>query len=176
MSGHNKWSKVKHKKAASDAKKSKEFSKLVRLIKAEARASQGNVESPSLKTAIEKAKAANMPKDNIDRAVASASADNGAVLEAVMYEAYGPGGVAMIIEALTDNRNRASAELKHVFSKRGLAIAAPGAAAWSFTRTDTGWVPNQTVSLHEEGVVELQALVDELEDHDDVQAVYTNAE
>lgn len=176
MSGHNKWSKIKHKKAASDAKKSKEFSKVVRLIKAEARIAQGNTESPGLKSAIEKAKSINMPKDNIERAVMSGSMDDASALEPITYEAYGPGGVAMIIEILTDNRNRTTAEIKHLFSNHNLSLATPGAAVWAFTKEGTGWTPNQTTSVSESDGKKLQALVDELEDNDDVQAVYTNSE
>lgn len=177
MSGHSKWSKVKHKKAASDAKKSKEFSKLVRLIKVEARKAGGDTESPGLKTVIEKAKATNMPKDNIERAVRGASEAGGADYESVTYEAYGPGGAALIIETLTDNRNRTSAEIKHIFAKRGLAIAAPGAASWAFAKDERGeWQPKQTLTLNDSDRASVDELIEELENNDDVQTVWTNAE
>jgi YebC/PmpR family DNA-binding regulatory protein len=176
MSGHNKWSKVKHKKAASDAKKSKEFGKLVRLLKVEAKKAGGNFESPGLKTVIEKAKAINMPKDNIERAIRSAEEAGDAEYEPVTYEAYGPGGVAMIIETLTDSRNRTSAEIKHLFSKHGLSIAAPGAAVWAFTKSERNeWHPNQSMPVPEAESKQLAELVDELENHDDIQDVWTNA-
>jgi transcriptional/translational regulatory protein YebC/TACO1 len=126
---------------------------------------------------IEKAKAINMPKDNIERALRSATEADSADYELVTYEAYGPGGAAMLIETLTDNRNRTSAEIKHVFSKRGLAIAAPGAAVWAFTKTENGeWTPNQTITIPDAEADSLSELADELENHDDVQGVWTNAE
>jgi len=111
MSGHNKFSKIKHQKAKTDAQKSKIFAKMVKLISAEAKKAGGNVRSPGLATAIEKAKKENVPNDTIDRAVKKASTDNSATMETVIYEAYGPGGVAVIIETLTDNRNKAAQEM-----------------------------------------------------------------
>ncbi|MCI0619413.1 YebC/PmpR family DNA-binding transcriptional regulator [Candidatus Wolfebacteria bacterium] len=176
MSGHSKWSKVKHKKAVTDAKKSREFSKLVRLIKAEARQTGGDINSPKLKAVVEKAKAVNMPKDNIERAVRSATDTSGESYDAATYEAYGPGGAAMIIEILTDNRNRAAAEIKHIFSKRGLAIASPGAASWVFSKDERGeWRPKQTLTLNNPDRTSLNELIEELENNDDVQNVFTNA-
>ena len=109
MSGHNKYSKIKHIKAKKDAQKSKNFGKLVRLITVEAKAAHGNLSSPGLAAAIEKAKAENMPNDTIDRAVKKATTDNSADMETIIYESYGPGGVAILIDALTDNRNRTHA-------------------------------------------------------------------
>ncbi len=174
MSGHNKWSQIKEKKGATDAKKSALFTKLVKLIKTEAKLSRGDLNSPSLKAAIEKAKAANMPKDNIDRAISSA---NSTADEKVTYEAYGPGGCALIIEGLTDSRNRTSQEIKHVLSKNGYALAAPGAAVWAFSKTPEGaWNPTTTVPLSDDDGAKLSLLIEELEDMGDVQDVYTNAE
>lgn len=173
MSGHNKWSKIKHKKAVTDAQKSKIFGKLVKLIKVEAKASGGNIDSPTLRAAIEKAKAANMPKDNIDRAIKSAS-DSDNLIQAT-YEAYGYGGVAMIIETITDNTNRTGSEIKHMFTKRELSIASPGSATWAFTKIDSGWEPSQTVDVSEEDGKKLEALLEELDEHDDVEGVYINA-
>lgn len=175
MSGHSKWSKIKHKKAATDAKKSKIFSKMVRYITVEAKKAKGDRNSPGLRLAIDKARAENMPADNIDRAIDKASSSL-AELEPVTYEAYGPGGVAIIIEGYTDNRNRTVQEMKHLLSKNGWALAAPGAALWAFTKTDQGLVPSTTVDLSDEDLEQLSDLVDQLEDHDDVNEVYTNAE
>ncbi len=175
MSGHSKWSKIKHKKAATDAKKSKIFSKLVRYITVEAKLSKGDRNAPGLRLAIEKARAENMPADNIDRAIDKASASS-AEMERVVYEAYGPGGVALIIEGYTDSRNRTAQEIKHILSKNGSALAAPGAAMWAFTKEESGLVANSTVDLSDEDLEKLSNLVDELEDQDDVNEIYTNAE
>lgn len=176
MSGHNKWSKIKNKKAVTDAQKSKIFSKMARLITVEAKKCGGDTNSPGLKTVIEKAKSVNMPSDNIERAVKKASTDNSSAMESVMYESYGPGGCAIIIEVLTDNRNKAAAEVKHILSKNGCALAGIGAASWAFEKTSEGWTPKSTVPISEEDATKLETLVGELEENDDVQEVFTNAE
>ena len=136
MSGHNKWSKIKHKKAATDAAKSRVFSKHAALIAMEARKAGGNLTSPGVLAMVERAKKDSMPKDNIERALAKGSGGNGAALEEVIFEAFGPGGVAMIIVAVTDNNNRTAPEIKHVFHKAGLELGAPGSAMWAFTKID----------------------------------------
>ena len=174
MSGHSKWAKIKHQKAATDAKKSKVFSKLVRYIAVEAKKAKGDRNAPGLRVAIDKARAANMPGENIDRAIEKAA--GGSDMERVTYEAYGPGGVALIIEGLTDSRNRTSQEIKHLLSAHGAALAAPGAALWAFAKTDEGLSPTTTVELKDEELEKLSTLVDALEEHDDVQEVYTNAD
>jgi YebC/PmpR family DNA-binding regulatory protein len=174
MSGHSKWSKIKHKKAATDAKKSKEFSKIARLIASESKKVGGDANSPTLRTIIEKARAANMPKDNIERAIEKGRAGDGAEMDALTFELYGPGGCAIIVEALTDNRNRTNQELKHLLSKQGYSLAAPGSASWAFTKNGTEWTPTTTTDLSDEDVETLAALIDEIEDHDDVQMVFTN--
>lgn len=176
MSGHNKWSKIKRQKASTDAAKSKIFSKMARLISTASRQVKGDVNSPVLRTAIEKAREYNMPSDNIERAVKKGSGAEGEELEAITYEAYGPGGSALIIEALTTNRNKAAQEVKFILSKNGFALAAPGSAAWAFTKEGVEWKPSMTVSLGEEDEKVLEKLIDELEDNDEVQEVYTNAE
>jgi len=176
MSGHNKWSKIKHKKAATDAQKSKIFGKLARLITVESKKANGDINSPGLRVAIDKAKSENMPSDNIDRAVKKGTGADAGNMEAVLYEAYGPGGTAIIIDGLTDNRNRSSQEIKHILSKNGASLADQGAASWAFTRSDGVWAPNTTVPLSEDDVSKLERIVEELEENDDVQDVYTNAE
>lgn len=176
MSGHNKWSKIKHKKAASDAKKSKEFSKLARLIAVESKKCGGDPNSPGLRTVVDKARGINMPKDNIERAIAKGKAGDGADMNEITFELYGPGGVAVIVEALTDNNNRTNQEIKHLLSKAGIALAAPGSATWAFTKTGSEWNANSTVDLSDEDLEKLSELVDQLEEHDDVQAVFTNAD
>lgn len=176
MSGHNKWSKIKHKKAASDAQKSKTYSKLVKLIQVESKTADGNVDSPGLRAAIEKAKSENMPKDNIERAIKKGASSDSAAMEEVIYEAYGPGGTALIITGLTDNKNRTAPEVKHTLTKNGLQLATPGSALWAFEKTAEGWEPKQTTPINEEGGAKLERLIEELEDNDDVQDVFTNAE
>jgi YebC/PmpR family DNA-binding regulatory protein len=175
MSGHNKWSKIKHKKAATDAQKSKIFGKIVRLIQVEAKKSGGNLESAGLRLAIEKANKANMPKDNIDRAIKKA-AESGDQQE-VLFEVYGPGGVGMIITGLTDNNNRTSQELKHILSKNGSSLGGSGSVSWNFSQnSDREWVPNTTISLNEEDGEKLESLIESIEEQDDIQDVYINAE
>ncbi len=175
MSGHNKFSKIKHQKAKNDGQKSKVFGKLVRFITVEAKKAGGNQKSPGLALAIEKARKENMPNDTIERAIKKAS-DNSAVMESIMYESYGPGGIAILIEVLTDNRNKAAAEVKHILSNHGSELAAVGSAAWAFTKTHEGWVANMTMPLEDTDIATLTALVEELEENDEVQNVFTNAE
>ncbi len=176
MAGHNKFSKIKHQKAKNDAQKSKSFGKLVRFITVEAKKAKGDIKSPGLALAIEKARKENMPNDTIDRAIKKATSDNTATMESVMYEAYGPGGVALIITGLTDNRNKAAQEVKHILSMNGSELAAQGSAAWAFTKTHEGFVANTTTPLEDADIEALQKLVEALEDNDEVQDVYTNAE
>ena len=176
MSGHNKWSKIKHKKAASDAAKSRVFSKHAALIAMESRNAGGNLASPGLLAAIERAKKDSMPKDNIDRAVAKGSGAGGAALEAVVFEAYGPGGVAMIITAVTDNNNRTAPEIRHIFSKAGYQLGTPGSALWAFTKTDEGYCPVNPMELNDADGEKLADLIETLEEQDDVQDIYTTAD
>lgn len=176
MSGHNKWSKIKRQKEKTDAQKSKIFGKMVKFITVEAKKAQGIRTAPGLRAAIEKAKAANVPNDNIERAIKRFS-EGGAAMESITYEAYGPGGCALVIEALTDNRNKAAQEIKHVLSDHGFALAGMGAATWAFTRTpDMEWQAQTMIPLSDEDGEKLGELVDALEENDEVQDVYTNAE
>lgn len=178
MAGHNKWAQIKHKKAITDAKKSKIFSKLVRFISVEAKLSGGK-ESPGLRAAIEKAKKVNMPGDVIERAIKKAS-EPGAHMDAITYEAYGPGGVGIIIETLTDSKNRTAQEIKHILSKNNLALGGIGSVVWGFVKEKTSegliWKPNILTPLSDTDLELLDKLVEELEENDDVQDVYTNAE
>ncbi len=137
MSGHSKWSSIKHKKGAADAKRGQLFSKLSRAILVAAKEGGGDpVNNLALQNAIEKAKSYSMPRDNIDRAIAKGSgADADAdAFETIVYEGYGPEGVALIVEALTDNRNRTAADVRHLFAKHGGNLGATGAVAWQFER------------------------------------------
>jgi len=175
MSGHNKWSKIKNKKAVTDAQKSKIFTKVVRLLTVEAKKAHGDMNAPGLITAITKAREANMPNDNIERAVKKASSEP-ANMESIVYEAYGPGGCAMVIDTLTDNRNKAAQEIKHILSLHKTELAGMGAATWAFKKTHEGWEPQTTVPLSDEDGAKLNTLVEALEECDEVQNVYTNAE
>jgi YebC/PmpR family DNA-binding regulatory protein len=140
MSGHSKWASIKHKKAVVDARRGAHFTKLARAITVAARDGGGDPGgNPALALAIAKAKAASMPKDNIERAIAKGTGEgsDGAAIEAVLYEGYGPGGVAILVEALTDNRNRTGADVRHAFSKHGGNLGEPGSVAYLFEKRGT---------------------------------------
>ena len=137
MSGHSKWSSIKHKKGAADAKRGKLFSKLSRAIIVAAKEGGGDPDGNlALQNAIEKARSYSMPKDNIERAIAKGAGEgtDGAAFEIVVYEGYGPEGVAVLVEALTDNRNRTASDVRHLFTKFGGNLGATGAVAWQFER------------------------------------------
>lgn len=176
MSGHSKWAQIKRQKGSEDAKRSKLFGKLGSLIAAESRKSKGDITAPGLRTAIDKAKKENMPKDTIERAIKKGVGGEGDIMESLTYEAYGPGGSALIIEALTTNRNKAAQEIKHILSRNDATLAQPGAAAWAFTKTMEGWEPNTTIPLSDADGEILMRIIDELEDNDEVQDVFTNAD
>jgi len=146
MSGHSKWATIKHKKAAVDKVRGKTFAKLSRLLEVAAREGGGDpATNASLRTVVAKAKAASMTNDAIDRAIKRGTGEtDGEAYEAVTYEAYGPGGVAMLIEILTDNRNRTAADVRMIFSKQGGSMAAPGSVAWQFSRKGVLLVPKST--------------------------------
>lgn len=175
MAGHNKWSKIKHQKKAADKKKSKIFSKHARNIQAEAERCGGDMTDPGLQQAIEDAKRDNMPKDTIKRAIKRATEDNTGQLERITYEAYGPGGVAMVIESVTDNRNRAAAEVRHLLSEFNIELSSPGSATWAFERVDrTKWQATSTVEISDEEKERLEKVMGSLEDNDEIQKVFTN--
>ncbi len=236
MSGHSKWHSIKHKKAKVDAQRGKIFTKLIRQLMVAAREGGPDPEKNNkLRLAIEKAKSYNMPNDNIKRAIEKgAGLDSSTNYEEITYEGYGPGGVAVMIEALTDNRNRTAAEVRHIFSKHGGNLGESGCVAWMFERkgvfsfqgdgidtdklmelaleaealdmneTEDGveitvapndfekfkelviengfeptyaeitMVPQTTVKLEGKDAEQMIKLMDELEDHDDVQQVYSN--
>lgn len=176
MSGHNKFSKIKRLKAKADAQKSAVFTKFAKLIQAEAKKAGGNMSSPGLKAAIDRAKEFNMPNESIDRAIKKAVGGNEADMEAVTYEAYGPGGIAIIIEALTTNRNKAAAEIKHILSENGTSLASSGSATWAFERKNGEWVPKTMMGVSEDDSPKLEKLIEDLENNEEVQDVYTNAE
>jgi YebC/PmpR family DNA-binding regulatory protein len=236
MSGHSKWHSIKHKKAAVDAKRGKLFTKIIRELSVSARAGGGDPEAnPRLRKAIADAKAVNMPADNIKRAIMKGTGQlEGASFEEINYEGYGPGGVAIFVEALSDNKNRTVSEVRHIFTKNGGRIGESGCVAWMFKRkgyivvekakasedklldialssgaedlredgsnfeiltppenyeavvealktnsiemasSDLGYIPQTYVKLEGKQAQQLLRLMEELEDHDDVQHVWAN--
>ncbi|MDD5584135.1 MAG: YebC/PmpR family DNA-binding transcriptional regulator [Candidatus Omnitrophica bacterium] len=136
MSGHSKWASIKHKKGAADAKRGALFTKLIREITVAARTGGGNPDNnASLRTAIERARAANMGSDNVEKAIKKGTGElEGVTYESCIFEGYGPGGVAMLVETLTDNKNRTSAEVRNIFSKKGANLAGAGSVAWIFNK------------------------------------------
>lgn len=155
MSGHSKWSSIKHKKAAADSKRGKLFTKLIREIMVAARASGGDPASnPRLRTAILTAKEANMPSDNIERAVKKGTGGlEGVTYEEVHYEGYGPNGVAVYVRCLTDNKNRTASDIRNIFSKKGGSMAGAGSVAWIFEKKGLIVVPAQ--QANEERLMEV---------------------
>jgi YebC/PmpR family DNA-binding regulatory protein len=154
MSGHSKWSSIKHKKAATDAKRGKIFTKLIKEITVAARMGGGDVEAnPRLRSAIQAAKSENMPKDNIERAIKKGTGElEGVSYEESIYEGYGPGGAAVLIESLTDNKNRTVADIRHIFSKAGGNMGESGCVAWMFDKK--GYIAIENKAVDEEALME----------------------
>jgi len=165
MSGHSKWSTIKHKKAAHDAKRGRVFTKIIKEMTVAARIGGGDPESnPRLRTAVLAAKTANMPADNIKRAIQKGTGElPGVQYEEVGYEGYGPGGVAIYVETLTDNRMRTTPEIRHLFTKQGGNLAEPNSVAWMFEKR--GWFVVPASAVGEESLLEivLEAGADDLE-------------
>ena len=155
MSGHNKWSTIKHKKGAADAKRGKIFSKIIKEISIAARMGGGDPDgNPRLRVAVNAARAANMPKENVDRAIKRGTGElDGVNYEEIIYEGYGPGGVAVIVEALTDNKNRTVAEIRHIFDKYNGNLGESGCVSWIFEKKGMIVVPSE--GLTEDEVMEL---------------------
>lgn len=182
MAGHSKWSQIKHKKALTDAKKSQIFSKLAALIVVAVREKgkdpSGN---PKLRMAIEKARSINMPREKIDRAISRGAGDlPGAMIEDVLYEGYGPAGIAILVEALTDNKNRTLAELRRIFSEHGGKLGETGSAKWMFDRItkEDGmeYVPRSPVAIEKiDDAKAIESLFFALDEHQDVKDIYSNA-
>jgi YebC/PmpR family DNA-binding regulatory protein len=164
MSGHSKWATIKHKKGAADKARGKLFAKLSRQIEVAVKGGGGDIESnASLRTVVQKAKAAQMTKDAIDRAVKRGMGETGgANYETIMYEGYAPGGVALLVDVLTDNRNRTAADVRSAFTKFGGSMAEPGAVSWQFSRRGLILVP---IAIEEDAVMTaaLEAGADDIE-------------
>ena len=174
MSGHSKWSTIKRQKASSDAKRSNLFTKLANAISVAARSGGDPAMNFQLRLACDKARAANMPKSNIDRAIGRAQGKPEEQIEEAIYEAYGPGGSAILIEAATDNKNRASAEIKAVLNKFGGKLAAPGAVSYLFEKRGVIQIESGKPSVCEEQVISSPA--DDYEPTDTGFLVYTRPE
>jgi YebC/PmpR family DNA-binding regulatory protein len=178
MSGHNKWANIKHRKAAQDAKRSKIFTKIIREIIVAAREGGGNPETnPRLRAVLEKAREANMPKDTIERSIKKGTGElEGEKYEEVIYEAYAPGGVALYILALTDNKNRTAQELRHILSKNGGSLAESGSVAWIFERKGVVEIPREKIAdMDEFTLLAIDAGAEDIEEGDPV-LVYTAPE
>lgn len=238
MSGHNKWSTIKHKKGAADAKRGKIFTKLIKEITVSAKMGGGDISAnPRLRSAVLEAKAENMPKDNIERAIKKGTGElEGVSYEEMTYEGYGPGGAAVLVESLTDNKNRTVADIRHIFSKAGGSMGENGCVSWIFKKrgyfsvdknaveedklmeialdagaedvrdggsdfevitlpedfetvkkaldgagikyqdSEVTMLPQNTVSLQGKEAEQMMRLMETLEDCDDVQKSYTNAD
>src|SRR5215813_11341855 len=168
MSGHSKWHSIKHAKGAADAARGKLFARLARQIEVAARDGGGDLEgNPTLRTMVQKARDASMPKDNIDRAIKRGTGElEGVTYESVTYEGYAPGGVALLIEVLTDNRNRAGSEVRSSISRLGGSRVEPGSVSWQFTRTGVIYVP-RSASEDDVMLAALDAGADDIVDEGD---------
>jgi YebC/PmpR family DNA-binding regulatory protein len=176
MSGHNKWSSIKHKKGATDAKRGAMFTRLVKEIILAAKNGGGDVDmNPRLRTAVNAAKAANMPRDNIERAIKRGTGEiEGAAYEEITYEGYGHNGVGIVVDVMTDNKNRTVAELRHVFSKYGGNLAETGAVSWNFEQKGYFTVPAEGLEEDDFMMQALEAGADDIELNDENFEVYTS--
>jgi YebC/PmpR family DNA-binding regulatory protein len=179
MSGHSKWSTIKHKKGAADAKRGKVFTRIIKEMTVAARLGGGDANAnPRLRAAVAEAKANNMPKDNIERAIKRGTGElEGATYEEITYEGYGPGGVALMVEAVTDNSNRTTPEIRHIFEKAGGNFGTPGSVRFQFDRKGYFAIERSAVSEDKLMEVALEAGADDLQtDNPDVFEVYTSPE
>ena len=182
MSGHSHWSTIKYKKGAADAKRGNVFSKISREITIAAKEGGGDPNfNAKLRMIIEKAHSFNMPTDNIERAVKKGTGElEGAKLESVVFEAYGPGGVAVIIEGITDNKNRALGEIKKILTQSGGKLVGEGGVQWMFERTinketaSLEWLPKQSIEISEKDKEACQKLFEDLDENEAVQEIYSN--
>ncbi len=178
MSGHSKWHSIKHKKGAADAKRGKIFTRLIKELTVAARVGGGDPDmNPRLRTIVAEAKANNMPRENIERAIRRGTGQEpGVSYEEAQYEGYGPGGAALIIDVLTDNKNRAAGEIRHLLEKHGGNLAAPNAVAWMFHKK--GYIVIEKSKADEEKLMAavLDAGADDLQDDDDNWEVFSSPE
>lgn len=173
MAGHSHWAGIKHKKGAADQKRGQLFSKLLNAISIAAKQEPNPQFNPRLRTTIEKARENNVPQDNIERTIkhASESKEN---LEELIIGAYGPEGVGILIEAITDNKNRTIAEIKKILNEQGAKWAESGSVQWAFENRNGDWQPKFKQRISEEAEEKIKNLIQGLEKRDDVQGIYTN--
>lgn len=178
MAGHSKWAQIKRKKAVADAKKGKLFTKLIREITIAVRQGGGNPDgNPRLRLAIDQARAANMPMENIERAIKKATGElEGSQYEEIIYEGYGPGGVAILIEAVTDNKNRTVSELRHIFSRHGGRLAESGSVNWMFDRKGIITIEKSVINEDDLIMLALDAGADDVIVESDYYEVQTSIE
>ncbi|WP_462269081.1 YebC/PmpR family DNA-binding transcriptional regulator [Desulfobacter sp.] len=178
MSGHSKWSTIKHKKGAADKKRAKIFTKLIKEITVAARMGGGDpMANPRLRHAIDSAKAQNMPKDNVDRAIKKGTGDmDGVDYEEIMYEGYGPGGVAVMVECLTDNKNRTIADVRYIFNKAGGNVGTDGCVAWMFDKKGVITISKENTDEDTLMEVALEAGAEDIKDEGDSFDVLTAPE
>lgn len=173
MSGHSHWAGIKHKKEITDKKRGVLFSKLLNAVAVAAKNEPNPQFNPRLRTAVEKAESNNVPLANIERAIKKASETKN--LEELTIEAYGPGGAALIISAISDNKNRSISEIKKILTDNSAKIAEPGSVLWAFEQPTAGeWQAKFKQEISADDKTKLEGLIGELENHDDVQSVYTN--
>lgn len=182
MAGHSKWNNIKNRKGAVDAKKSKEFAELSKQIRLAAKEGKSDNPdfNPRLRLALDKARAANMPKEKITKAIerGMGRSESGQQVHEVLYEGYGPEGVAILVQAVTDNPTRTSAEMKFIFSRHGGALAGPNAAQFLFTRSEDGteFMATMPTVVSSEARAQLLAMFEAFETHDDVEGVFHTAD
>jgi len=177
MSGHSKWANIKTRKEAMDKKKGQIFSKIAKIITIAARKGGDPQMNPTLRLTIEKAKSVNMPNDNIERAIKKGAGEDkeGGQLEEITYEAYGPNGTPLIIEAITDNKNRTLSEIKHILNNCGGKLAETGSVRYLFDRIEGEWKPKYSIDITDEDIKQqLQKLFEALDENDDVNEIYSN--
>lgn len=176
MSGHSKWSTIKHKKAATDAKKGRVFSEVSKMIMMAVKegGSGDPVQNPRLRVALDKAREANMPKDNVQRAIDRGLGKGAGPLTEVLYEGYGPGGVGFLVKVLTDNRNRSGAEVKSIFERHGGSLGGPNSVMFMFERVGDGYRVKMPVQVGGEDEAKVAVLLSKLTEHEDVASVWTS--
>jgi YebC/PmpR family DNA-binding regulatory protein len=176
MSGHSKWANIKTRKEAVDKKRGQIFSKIAKIIEIAARKGGDPQMNPSLRLVIEKARSVNMPNDNIERAIKKGTGESKkGQLEEIIYEAYGPNGTPLIIEIITDNKNRTLAEIKHILNTYGGKLAETGNVRYLFDRIEGEWKPKYSIDVTDENLKQqLEKLFEALDDNDDVNEIYSN--
>ena len=175
MSGHSKWSQIKHKKELTDKKRGQIFSKLAKMITVAAKDGDNPETNSKLKTAIEKAKEFNLPNENIERAAKKADGRNKIQLETMLIEAIGPLNTIILVEAISDNKNRTIAEIKNIFSENNFKMVPPGSLIWQFEQKGREFIPKSPIETDNEMKIKLKALFEKLDEHDDIEEIYSNA-